>query len=91
MAGSEIHQGLVVQPPFLWSRLSDEQTKLHFKMAVGEELMHHEGLWCAKCKRVAETKPGLIDMAPTILELLGISAPAHMSGQNLFAGRTEVK
>jgi len=38
-----------------------------------------------------EPKPALVDMAPTILDLLGVSAPAHMSGRSLFASGGEVK
>jgi len=32
----------------------------------------------------AMTRPGLEDLAPSILDLLGIAAPAHMTGRSLF-------
>ncbi len=37
----------------------------------------------------AATKPALLDMAPTILDLLGVDAPPHMKGRSIFAGQGE--
>lgn len=38
-------------------------------------------------KPFTATKPALLDMAPTILDLLGVDAPAHMTGSSIFKGR----
>jgi predicted AlkP superfamily phosphohydrolase/phosphomutase len=38
------------------------------------------------CNRpIAADEPGMIDLAPTVLDLFGIPAPAYMQGRNLFA------
>ena len=43
------------------------------------------------CSRPVRTDaPAIIDIAPTVLNLFGVAAPAHMDGKNLIvAGRTE--
>ena len=33
----------------------------------------------------ASTKPNLIDLAPTVLDLLGLPVPPHMTGRSIFA------
>jgi bisphosphoglycerate-independent phosphoglycerate mutase (AlkP superfamily) len=33
----------------------------------------------------ANPKPWLVDMAPSILDLLGLAVPAHMVGRSIFA------
>ncbi len=38
-------------------------------------------------KPFVATKPALLDMAPTILDLLGVTAPAHMTGASIFKER----
>ena len=35
----------------------------------------------------AATRPGLVDMAPSILDLLGLPIPAHMTGHSVFAAQ----
>jgi arylsulfatase A-like enzyme len=35
-------------------------------------------------RRVVAERPGLVDMAPTILEAFGIDAPGVMDGRNVF-------
>jgi len=34
-------------------------------------------------------KPNLVDLAPTVLDLLGVAAPAHMTGRSIFSGDGE--
>ncbi len=34
-------------------------------------------------------KPGIIDIAPTVLDLFGVKAPAYMDGQSLLAGQKD--
>ena len=39
----------------------------------------------------AAEKPGLVDLAPSVLDLLGVAAPAHMTGRSIFrSGNGEV-
>jgi hypothetical protein len=33
----------------------------------------------------AVTRPGLEDLAPTILDLLGVAPPPHMTGRSIYA------
>jgi predicted AlkP superfamily phosphohydrolase/phosphomutase len=37
----------------------------------------------------AATRPSLVDLAPTVLDLLGLPAPAHMTGRSIFSGDGE--
>lgn len=37
----------------------------------------------------AATRPNLVDLAPTVLDLLGLPAPAHMTGHSIFSGDGE--
>ena len=32
----------------------------------------------------AATRPNLVDLAPTVLDLLGLAGPAHMTGRSIF-------
>jgi len=36
---------------------------------------------------MAVTKPKLVDMAPSVLDLLGLDAPAHMTGRSVYTAR----
>jgi predicted AlkP superfamily phosphohydrolase/phosphomutase len=37
----------------------------------------------------AAGKPNLVDLAPTVLDLLGLPRPAHMTGRSIFSGDGE--
>jgi predicted AlkP superfamily phosphohydrolase/phosphomutase len=37
----------------------------------------------------AATRPNLVDLAPTVLDLLGLPVPAHMTGRSIFSGDGE--
>jgi predicted AlkP superfamily phosphohydrolase/phosphomutase len=37
----------------------------------------------------ASTRPNLVDLAPTVLDLLGLPRPAHMTGRSIFSGDGE--
>jgi predicted AlkP superfamily phosphohydrolase/phosphomutase len=37
--------------------------------------------------KLQSEKPGIIDIAPTVLDLFGVKAPAYMDGQSLLAGQ----
>ena len=40
-------------------------------------------------KPFAVAKPALLDMAPSVLDLLGVDAPPHMTGRSIFRQRKE--
>ena len=43
------------------------------------------------CSRpFAATRPSLVDMAPTVLDLLGVPVPGHMTGRSIFQPGQEV-
>ncbi len=39
-------------------------------------------------RKIAEEKPGIVDVAPTILKLFGLALPAHFDGKPLTVGTT---
>lgn len=41
---------------------------------------------CFCSRPLADDRPGLVDMAPTILALLGVKPPPYMTGRDLFRG-----
>jgi len=38
-------------------------------------------------EKIDAKDPGIVDIAPTVLQLFGLAVPPHMDGQPLFAGR----
>jgi predicted AlkP superfamily phosphohydrolase/phosphomutase len=43
--------------------------------------------WCNRPITVED--PGILDLAPTVLDLFGVPVPSYMQGRNLFAPRQE--
>jgi len=40
-------------------------------------------IFCSK--KIAATRPGLVDLAPTVLDLFGVAIPGYMEGRSIFS------
>jgi len=42
-------------------------------------------------RKISSSKPGLIDIAPTVLELFGVEKPQYMEGSSILNGKTNIE
>ena len=66
--------------------------EMFYSLGGGKSGMHHPDgiLWIRDFRRahaIHSEKVGLVSIAPTILEMLGIDKPDYMNGTSLFAGK----